>query len=102
MFIAMNRFRVSPGREEEFIQVWRERESFLDQTTGFRRFRLLQGETGEEQTLFISYAEWDSREEFSAWTESEQFARAHRKGRTPEGVLLGPPRFEGYEVVLEQ
>ena len=27
MFIAMNRFRIAPGREAEFIEVWRQRRS---------------------------------------------------------------------------
>ena len=29
MFIAMNRFRIAPGREAEFIEVWRQRDSRL-------------------------------------------------------------------------
>lgn len=102
MFVAMNRFRVAPGREEEFVRVWEERESYLHEMAGFVKFRLLHGPTGDEHTLFISYAEWESRGAFEAWTGSEQFVNAHRKGRTPKGVLLGHPEFEGFEVRLEQ
>jgi len=102
MYIAMNRFRVAPGREEDFRTVWRERKSYLDRVPGFRRFRLLEGRPGEAATVFISHSEWDSRGAFAAWTESEEFTRAHREGRTPEGTLLGHPEFEGYEVVLER
>lgn len=102
MFIAMNRFRVAPGREEDFVRVWEERESYLHEMEGFSRFRLLHGPAGDEHTLFISYTEWVSAEAFRAWTDSEQFVSAHRKGRTPEGVLLGHPEFEGFEVRLEQ
>ena len=29
MFIAMNRFRIAPGREAEFIEVWRQRGLYL-------------------------------------------------------------------------
>ena len=32
MFIAMNRFKVKPGSEEAFEQVWQTRESYLDRT----------------------------------------------------------------------
>lgn len=102
MFIAMNRFPIALGREADFLRIWRERESFLDEVPGFRRFRLLQGEPGEGATIFISYAEWESREAFEAWTRSEAFARAHRQARTPPDVLLGHPSFEGYEMQLEQ
>lgn len=98
MYIAMNRFRIAAGREEEFIQVWRDRDSYLDEMPGFVRFRLLRGERGETETLFISCSEWKSRKAFEAWTDSEQFLKAHRRGRTPEGLVLAHPQFEGYEV----
>jgi heme-degrading monooxygenase HmoA len=100
MYIAMNRFRIAAGREEEFVQVWRERDSYLDEVPGFRRFRLLLGERGETETIVISHSEWDSRDAFRAWTDSEAFRKAHRRGRSPEGLVLSHPDFEGYEVVV--
>ena len=100
MYIAMNRFSIAPGREEEFIEVWRERESKLDSVPGFQRFRLLLGERGETKTLVVSHSEWASRQAFTDWTNSEAFAEAHRKARSPEGVVLSHPEFEGYEVVV--
>ena len=98
MYIAMNRFRIAPGREDEFVEVWKNRETFLDRMDGFLRFRLLRGERGEHETIFVSHSEWASREAFVAWTESEEFTKAHRRGRTPEGLVLSHPQFEGYEV----
>ena len=99
MYIAMNRFRIAPGREDDFETVWRERKSYLDQVAGFRSFRLLRGAPGDQETLFVSHSTWDSRAAFEAWTNSEEFTKAHRQGRTPEGVVLAHPEFEGYEVV---
>jgi len=98
VYIAMNRFTVAPGREDEFVEVWRRRDSYLDQVPGFKAFRLLRGEPREDHTLFISHSQWDSRAAFAAWTESEAFTKAHRQGRMPEGVVLKHPDFEGYEV----
>ena len=100
MYIAMKRFRIGPGREDEFETVWRERESYLDDVAGFRGFHLLRGEQGEAETVFVSHSTWESRAAFSAWTDSEEFTKAHRRGRTPEGVVLAHPDFEGYEVVI--
>ena len=100
MFIAMNRFRIAPGREDDFEEVWRARESYLDEAPGFKRFRLLRGAAGDGETIFISHSEWESHAAFTAWTDSEAFTRAHRRGRTPDGVVLAHPDFEGYEVVL--
>lgn len=99
MYIAMNRFRIAPGREDDFEAAWRQRESYLDSADGFKEFQLLRGETGEDATVFVSHSVWESRDAFSAWTESEAFAKAHRQARTPQGVLLGHPAFEGYAVV---
>ena len=98
MYVAMNRFRISPGREEEFVEVWRKRDSTLDQVPGFVSFRLLQGARGESETIFISNSEWVSRQAFSDWTDSEAFTKAHSRARTPEGLVLSHPEFEGYEV----
>ena len=100
MFIAMNRFRIAVGREEVFEEMWRSRESHLDEVDGFREFHLLRGPTDEEATLFASHSIWDSREAFEAWTESEAFRKAHAQARAPEGTYLEHPRFEGFEVVL--
>jgi heme-degrading monooxygenase HmoA len=100
MYIAMNRFRIAAGREDEFVRIWRDRDSHLDEVAGFRTFRLLQGDRGETETVIVSHSEWDSRDFFRAWTESEAFLKAHRQGRTPEGLVLSHPDFEGYEVVV--
>lgn len=100
MFIAMNRFRIAPGYEDAFVQMWRERDSRLQEVPGFRSFSLLRGDRGSEATVFISHSTWASRQDFVAWTESEAFRLAHARARAPEGTYLGPPQFEGYDAVL--
>lgn len=100
MFIAMNRFRITPGKEEEFIAVWKNRESQLDKVSGFQQFHLLQGPSSEEHTLFASHVIWDSREAFEAWVHSEAFRQAHANAGGTKGLYLGPPQFEGFEVVI--
>ncbi|MBK9777363.1 MAG: antibiotic biosynthesis monooxygenase [bacterium] len=100
MFIAMNRFRIDPGFEDTFVQMWRERDSRLQDVPGFRQFNLLRGESRPEATVFISHSTWESRQAFLDWTESDAFKQAHAKARAPEGTYLGPPQFEGYEVAL--
>ncbi len=100
MYIAMNRFQIHSGREEAFEKVWSERESYLDQVTGFREFHLLRGETTDGITPYVSHSLWDSRAAFQDWTRSESFRRAHGQAQTREGTVAGPPVFEGYEIVL--
>lgn len=100
MFIAMNRFRIAPGREEDFVEIWRTRESHLDEVPGFREFHLLRGPGDESGTLFASHSVWDSKEAFEAWTRSEAFRKAHANAGGARDIYLGPPQFEGFEVVL--
>ncbi len=100
MFIAMNRFRIAPGREQDFIDIWRQRETYLDEVPGFREFHLLQGPSDEQCTLFASHSVWDSREAFEAWTRSEAFRKAHGSAGGAKDIYLGPPQFEGFEAVL--
>ena len=100
MYIAMNRFRIAIGREPDFEELWRRRDSNLKDVPGFREFHLLRGPTDEEATLFASHTVWNSRADFEAWTESDAFRQAHAQARAPDGTYLGHPLFEGFEVVL--
>ena len=100
MFIAMNRFQITEGREDVFEEIWRSRESQLDQVSGFREFHLLKGPTEEGVTLYASHSVWESREAFEEWTRSENFRKAHAQARAPQGTYQGHPRFEGFEVIL--
>ena len=100
MFIAMNRFRIARGREEDFTGIWRQRESRLAGVPGFREFHLLRGPSGDEGTLFASHSVWESRAAFEAWTRSEAFRQAHAGAGAARDIYLGPPQFEGFDVVL--
>ncbi|MEE2703745.1 MAG: antibiotic biosynthesis monooxygenase [Myxococcota bacterium] len=100
MFIATNRFKIQPGREKEFEEVWRKRDTFLDGVPGFERFQLLRGPTSESETLYISHSTWESREAFEDWTRSEAFRKAHGGAGGSKGLVLGHPQFEGFEKVL--
>lgn len=100
MFIAMNRFKVTPGKEEAFEAVWRGRDSRLGEMAGFRSFHLLRGPKAEDHTLYSSHTVWESREAFEAWTRSEQFRESHRNAGQNKGLYLGHPTFEGFESVL--
>jgi len=100
MYIAMNRFRIALGKEQDFIDIWENRDSHLEEVPGFKEFHLLQGPSDEECTLFASHAIWESGEDFSNWTKSEAFRKAHANAGSAKDIYLGPPQFEGFEVVL--
>ncbi len=100
MFIAMNRFKIATGSENEFIDIWKNRETYLDTVPGFKEFHLLQGQSNDEYTLFASHSTWESREAFEAWTKSEAFRKAHATAGGAKGIYLGPPQFEGFDEVI--
>lgn len=100
MFLAMNRFRIAPGREEDFIEVWRNRDSHLEGVPGFKSFNLVRGETTDTHTLFASHSIWESRQAFEEWTRSEAFRRAHANAGQTKGIYLGPPQLELFDAVL--
>ena len=100
MFVAMNRFKIAVGREEEFVDIWKNREAYLETVSGFKEFHLLRGPTDEDHTLFVSHSIWESREAFEAWTKSEAFRKAHASAGGAKGLYLGPPKFEGFEAVV--
>lgn len=100
MFIAMNRFQIALGREDDFVNVWKNRESHLDGVPGFREFHLLRGPTTEQYTLFASHSVWDSQAAFEAWTHSEAFRNAHRGAGDTKGIYLGHPHLELFDAVL--
>jgi heme-degrading monooxygenase HmoA len=99
MFIAMNRFRVRPGAEPDFEEVWLSREVYLDAVPGFIAFHLLRGPKNDDHTLYSSHTAWRSRADFEAWTRSEAFRNAHKDAGGNKPLYLGHPQFEGFEVL---
>jgi len=100
MFIAMNRFKISHGFEEGFEKIWRERDSYLSEVPGFKKFSLLKGPSKDDHVLYASHSIWESKETFTAWTESDAFRKAHAQTSAPKGTYLGHPELETFESVL--
>ncbi len=100
LYIAMNRFQVTRGREEDFESAWRERKTYLDDVPGFREFHLLRGPSNDQSTLYASHSQWDTQAAFKAWTKSEAFRQAHGETHKTKTILVGHPHFEGFEAIL--
>lgn len=101
MFVAMNRFRIAPGSEDAFEEMWRLRDSRLRQVEGFQEFKLLKGPPAEDHTLYVSHSMWRDRAAFEAWTRSEHFRAAHASAGGTREMYLGPPQLELFESVVE-
>lgn len=99
MFVAMNRFRVVKGHEDAFEEVWRSRETRLEEMEGFKQFHLLRGAEKEDHTLYASHTIWENRATFEAWTRSQQFRDAHKDAGQNKPLYQGHPEFEGFDAV---
>ena len=100
MFIAMNRFKIVLGKEQDFESVWKNRDTHLKGEQGFKEFHLVKGNTNEEFTLYASHSIWNSKEDFINWTKSEAFRLAHKNAGQHKDLYLGANNFEGFEDVL--
>lgn len=74
-FVVQNTFRVKPYKCCEFEQMWKTRESFLQQMPGFITFELLKNK--EKEGNYISQTMWKTRQDFSNWLNSEEFEKSH-------------------------
>ncbi len=102
MYLAMNRFQISPDHTDAFEALWRERESYLSEVPGFQSFALLRGPEREDHVLYASHTIWQDRAAFDAWTESDHFRAAHAQAKAPKGTYLGHPELETFEAVLQE
>merc|ERR1719160_181167 len=72
VFIAMNRFSVSPGSETAFEERFAARESALSTYDGFKYFLLLRRDGKDEDGFTHStWSVWRDRAAFDAWKTSE-------------------------------
>lgn len=115
-FVANNSFKVKKEGCQQFEDMWKNRDSNLRNTPGFVRFALLKG---DEEGEYISQSTWADREAFKAWTQSQNFAKAHgttqgvqekkpeqekkqEHGKKREGMAAfmdGPPKPRFYEAI---
>lgn len=103
MYIVMNRFKIKLGSEDTFIEIWRNRDSHLKEMKGFNRFYFLKGKTYEDYTLFSSYAEWKSKQDFENWVNSAHFKHTHRNTDSRPNnadIYFEPAQLECFEVII--
>ena len=100
MFVAMNRFKIVKGKEKDFENVWKNRNTYLADVPGFKTFNLVKGEEKVDYTLYASHSIWKTKDDFWNWTKSEVFKLAHKDAGQHKDLYIGAPDFEGFEKVL--
>ena len=100
MYIAMNRFKIILGRENDFEKIWKERDTHLKNVPGFKKFNLIKGKKNDIYILYASHSQWNSENDFINWTKSDAFRQAHKGAGQHSDIYLGHPEFEGFEVIV--
>ena len=95
MIVVANRIQVTEGYEREFERRFEHRFGAVDHMQGFIRNEVLRPITGGH---YIIMTHWETKEAFEAWTQSEEFKRAHAN-RPPKEMFAGPNVFEMHEVI---
>ncbi len=91
---------IKHGHEKDFEKIWVQRESYLDDVTGFIEFHLIKGSKKETYSLYVSHSTWMSEGDFLNWTKSEAFRQAHKGAGENSDIYLSHPQFEGFKVII--
>ena len=77
MFVAINYITCNEEYRDRFESLMTSRAGAIDSMEGFRRMHVLRPqETGKE---YLIVSEWDSEDNFQAWTKSDAFVQGHRR-----------------------
>lgn len=74
MIVVQNHIPVKKEYSEQFEQTLINRKSFLTRFHGFLRNDIMRPVMGD---TYIILTYWNSKEEFNAWTESDEFQKSH-------------------------
>src|SRR3954467_9314143 len=99
MYIGSQHLRARPDAASDSEPSRCERQSYLSEVPGFQSFHLLRGAVEEGARVYASHTVWSDEAAFMAWTQSDAFRKAHAQGGKTVALLMGPPRFAGWESV---
>lgn len=93
----MNRFRVDPDRDEEFLALWTATSMHFRKQPGFVSLRLHRAVSAAAEYRWVNVANWESEAHFRAAHQGEEF----RAAVTQQGWEHFPSSPMLYEVVTE-
>ena len=101
MYVTMNRFKIKPEFADAYIQVWKDAGVRTKDVDGFLEFKFFRLDSKEEgYVLFSSYAVWENKEKFLAWTKSEHFRKSHATGVANREMYVEHQHLECFDVLF--
>lgn len=100
MFVVMNRIPVNPDYAEQFEERFTHRAREVDQMPGFVRNQVLRPANPDDPYIVLTI--WESKEDFEAWVNSDEFQLGHAKsGTLPHEAFRGRNKLEQFEIILD-
>ena len=62
----VNCFEIPAGREEEFLALWKQVNTYMRSKKGYLEHKLHRSLAGDAQYRFVNVAQWESVEDFNA------------------------------------
>lgn len=99
MYIVHSTFVVPDEKADEVISIYHSRSGLVDEAEGFQRFLLLQNE--KKPGEITVHMEWDTKDHFMTWIQSEDYKRIHDlEKKYPDQELASIiPSIDKYKVV---
>lgn len=98
MIVVCNRIPVNPDYAEAFEERFQNRANLVDGMPGFVSFQILRPTVPDMPYVVMTF--WETKENFEAWTNSEEFKQGHSQSSTlPQEAFLGHPVIEVHEVI---
>jgi heme oxygenase (mycobilin-producing) len=100
MITVANRIFVTPEFAGQFEERFRERARLVDRMPGFISNQVLRPVNEGDPYVVLTW--WRSREDFEAWTRSDEFRQGHaRSGTLPKEAFAAANKLELHEVFLD-
>jgi heme-degrading monooxygenase HmoA len=98
-YVVMNVIDVPPDRRDEFERRFAARAARVKESPGFEAFELLK--PADDQTRYIVYTRWASKDDFEAWLHSPAFAEGHRQ-HSQHGPVAPTSELWSFEVLQSE
>lgn len=95
-YVVMNVIDVPSVRREEFEQRFARRAARVADSEGFEAYELMR--PGDDDTPYVVYTRWASKQAFEAWVASPAFAEGHRQ-HAEQGPISSSSRMWSFEVL---
>ncbi len=100
MLAVANRIYVNPDHADLFEDTFQRRAGLVDRMPGFISNQVLRPVNPTDPYVILTF--WQSRAEFEAWVQSDEFRKGHAvSGTLPKDVFSGPSKLEIYEIIQD-